>query len=92
MKHIIWMPLVVLGCAGYTPPEADGLTAVRAFPSDGHVCQVIAEGPLTTAYLDDSATLIGCPLHERGAIADRKRAGAMPVATIGRWQLFSTSE
>ncbi len=60
----------------YSPPEASGLEAVRAFPGPDDVCQVIGENSLTNDYLDDSSTLIGCPVAEPGAIADRKAEGA----------------
>ena len=74
---------------GYTPPEASGLIAVRPFPTEGDVCQVVGENDTTRDYLDDSATLIGCPSNELGAIADRVTAGATLVARAGAWWLLS---
>jgi hypothetical protein len=73
----------------YTPPEASGLVAVRPFPGPDDVCQIIGENALTNRYLDDSATLIGCPVAEPGAIADRKAAGAIELDRIGDWLLLS---
>jgi hypothetical protein len=75
--------------ASYSPPEASGLIAVRAFPGPDDVCQVIGENALTNQYLDDSATLIGCPKAERGAIRDRQSAGAQVVGEAGEWLLLS---
>ena len=74
---------------GYTPPEASGLIAVRPFPTEGDVCQVVGENDTTRDYLDDSATLIGCPANELGAIEDRVNAGATLVARAGAWWLLS---
>ncbi|MCH2164918.1 MAG: hypothetical protein MK098_09735 [Marinovum sp.] len=81
--------LAGLGACEYSPPEDSGLIGVRPIPTAGDVCQIIGENELTAEYLDDSATLIGCPNHERGAIADRKRGGAVEVGTVGRWVLLS---
>ena len=75
--------------AAYTPPEASGLKAVRPYPTANDVCQVIGENDLTNEFLDDSATLIGCPYYETGAIADRRNEGAMMIGRIGDWTLLS---
>lgn len=73
----------------YSPPEASGLVALRAFPGPQDVCRVMGENALTADYLDDSATLIGCPEAEAGAIADRRAAGARVVGAAGDWVLLS---
>ena len=73
----------------YSPPEESGLVAVRPFPADRDVCQVIGENDLTNQYLDDSATLIGCPKSEAGAIADREAEGARQVGEVGAWVVLS---
>lgn len=85
---------VLMGCASgqYTPPEESGLIGVRPFPNAGDVCVVIGENDLTNQYLDDSATLIGCPTHEGGAIADRVAQGAIRLDTVGKWVLFSVPD
>lgn len=95
MKPALFLPLLALVACGpsqdaaYSPPEASGLVAVRPFPAPGNVCQVIGENALTVDYLDDSATLIGCPRSETGAIADRKAEGAVQVGRAGEWVLLS---
>ncbi|MEJ6390923.1 hypothetical protein [Gymnodinialimonas ulvae] len=84
--------VVLTGClpmASYSPPEDSGLVPVRAYPSAGDVCLVVGESPATQEYLDHTATLVGCPLSESGAIADRIAEGGMPVAIAGEWQLIS---
>jgi hypothetical protein len=73
----------------YGPPEDSGLVGVRPFPADGSVCQVIGENDLTNQFLDDSATLVGCPKSETGAIADRTAEGGRQVGEIGDWVLLS---
>lgn len=78
--------------AAYTPPEASGLVAVRPYPTEGDVCQVIGENDLTNELLDHTATLIGCPYYETGAIADLRDGGGVPVGRIGDWALFSVPD
>jgi hypothetical protein len=73
----------------YAPPEASGLQSGPAYPQAGDVCRVIGENALTSDYLDDSATLVGCPVHEKGAIADRRTEGGRVVDLIGDWVLIS---
>ena len=73
----------------YGPPSASGLIAVRPYPTEIDVCQVIGENGLTADYLDHTATLIGCPAHEAGAIALRMSEGAVRVDHIGGWVLLS---
>lgn len=73
----------------YAPPEDSGLIAVRPYPNADDVCQVIGENALTYRYLDHTMTLIGCPVHEIGAIEERISEGAVQQDVIGRWLLLS---
>lgn len=86
--------VALMGCAtvGYTPPEDSGLIGVRPYPNADDVCVVIGENELTQDYLDDSATLIGCPTQERGAISDRISDGGITLETIGDWVLLSVPD
>lgn len=79
----------VAGCKQYPPPEQSGLVAVRPFPVPNHVCQVLGESAATSAYLDHTTLLIGCPTHERGAIRQRILAGAQELDRVGAWTLLS---
>ena len=72
----------------YTPPEQSGLVSGPAYPNDNDVCRVIGENDLTRDFLDDSRLLIGCPKHERGAIADRLGEGAVIVGQAQHWTLL----
>ncbi|MEE9454413.1 MAG: hypothetical protein V3V13_08540 [Paracoccaceae bacterium] len=76
----------------YTPPEASGLIGVRPYPTQIDVCEVIGESASTSQFLGDSAILIGCPLHETGAIQDRIAEGGRKVATSGSWVLLSVPD
>lgn len=86
--------IALMGCAtvGYTPPEDSGLIGVRPYPNADDVCVVIGENELTQEYLDDSATLIGCPTQETGAISDRISEGGITLETIGDWVLLSVPD
>jgi len=86
--------VALMGCAtvSYSPPEDSGLIGVRPYPNADDVCVVIGENELTQDYLDDSATLIGCPTHERGAISDRISDGAVTLETVGKWVLLSVPD
>ncbi|MEO9575359.1 MAG: hypothetical protein ABJ263_04410 [Tateyamaria sp.] len=86
--------IVLMGCAtvGYTPPEDSSLIGERPYPNADDVCVAIGENELTQEYLDDSATLIGCPTQERGAISDRINAGGITLETIGGWVLLSVPD
>ena len=86
--------IALTGCAtpGYTPPEKSGLIGVRAYPGPDDVCQVIGENELTQNYLDDSATLFGCPTQETGAINDRISESGITLAPIGDWVLLSVPD
>lgn len=85
------LPLALLAaCAPpYTPPEDAGLVAVRPYPGPSDVCQVIGENDLTNRHLDHTATLVGCPSIETGAIKDRIAEGGAVVDKIGDWVLLS---
>ena len=76
----------------YTPASASGLVSVRPYPGPLDVCKVIGENDLTRNYLDDSATLVGCPVGENGAIRDRQREGGQIVAQEGAWVLISVPD
>ena len=97
MRFILTLSLVAMLAACetqpdevvYTPPAASGLVAVRPYPGPLAVCKVIGENDRTRNYLDDSATLVGCPVGETGAIRDRQREGGRIVGQEGAWVLIS---
>jgi hypothetical protein len=76
----------------YTEAAQSGLIAVRPYPTANDVCEVIGENSLTNEFLDDSAILIGCPKHERGAIAARLGEGGQIVAHARHWTLISVPQ
>lgn len=73
----------------YVTPNAAGLVAVRPYPTPDDVCQVIGENDNTVDLLDHEFLLIGCPSHERGAIKDRIRDGAVVLKDINGWTLLN---
>ncbi len=80
------------GAVEYTPPADSGLVSVRPYPGPLDVCKVIGENDLTRDFLDDSATLVGCPVGETGAIRDRQREGGEIVGQEGAWVLLSVPD
>ncbi|MDG1431479.1 MAG: hypothetical protein P8Q23_07915 [Paracoccaceae bacterium] len=50
---------------------------------------MVSENELTIAYLDDSSILIGCPIHEAGAIRDRVKEGGVRAGDVSGWVLIS---
>ena len=91
--------LVITGCSvgsgggiKYTPPEASGLIGVRAYPGPRDNCMVIGENELTSNYLGDASLLIGCPVHETGAINNRLAEGAQQLSQVGAWVLLSVPQ
>ncbi|WP_156121861.1 hypothetical protein [Halocynthiibacter namhaensis] len=73
----------------YSPPAASGLLSNKTFLSPNTICEPIGENELTVDYLDHTATLIGCPVHERMAIQDQLDAGAEKLDVVGQWLLLS---
>lgn len=54
------------------------------FPAPGDPCRIIGESEATVNFLDDSATLVGCPVP-----ADAAKLGGKTVATIEGINLVS---
>ena len=73
----------------FPPPEASGLVAGAPYRGPDDICRVIGENELTQNYLDHTATLVGCPKRETGAIADREAEGGVIVGQEGSWVLIS---
>ena len=92
--------LSLIACSDATTPEEvlfediekSGLIGVRPYPTANDICEVVGENELTVELLDDSATLIACPAHETGAIADRQSEGGDIIRLEGSWLLISMPE
>ena len=66
--------------------------AVQPYPNPDDVCQVIGRNSLIQPLYDDKSTLIACPKHERGAIADRRAEGARTVAHAKHWSILRVAK
>ena len=74
---------------GYSAPESWGLVAQGPFPTADDVCQRIARNEQTASFAAGDVQLIGCPVHERGAIFDREQEGARSVGQVGPWLILA---
>lgn len=74
--------------SNYTEPYVSGLRAGKPYPSAEDVCQTIEPNKATRELDKAGFFLIGCPKHERGAIADRVAEGASVVAQSRHWTLL----
>lgn len=75
--------LLVLGLAPMAAfSNAGGYKLGSPFPTDADVCQMVTGQGLS------GGSFIACPQHERGAISDRKREGAIEHSKAGRWVIL----
>ena len=73
----------------FVPMEDVGLKGYSNYPGPDDVCMVVGESDLTRKYLDDSETLIGCPVHEKGAIENRLSERGQLITEVNGWVLIS---
>lgn len=73
----------------YTEANRSGLRTTRPYPSPDDVCELIKVNRAVEDLVFEGRTLIACPKHEKGAIADRRRAGARVVGNATHWVILS---
>lgn len=92
--------LLLAGCGGNAPPEAPAREQAATgtdfawpaslpafgdgFPKPGDACRRIGESPATSDYLDDSASLVGCPTE-----ADAEKLGGKLLKMVDGVTLVS---
>ncbi|MEP2781877.1 MAG: hypothetical protein ABJO67_20880 [Pseudoruegeria sp.] len=75
----------------FSPNNLDtaDLVLIRGFREDGDPCKITAETPFTNQFLDDSATLVSCPIEYPGRVAFSTDTKARQVAQRGDYVLYS---
>ena len=76
----------------YTEASRSGLKTVRPYPSPDDVCQLLRVNRAVEDLVVEDRTLIACPKHEKGALADRRRAGARVVGNSTHWVILSVKD
>lgn len=70
----------------YTEASRSGLKTVRPYPSPDDVCQLLRVNRVVEDLVVEDRTLIACPKHEKGALADRRRAGCWQFYALGDFE------
>ena len=77
---------------GYTNAIDFGLRILKPYPNPDDVCGVVDETSLPTELAAKYGQLIACPKHEKGALSDRIREGAIVVAHAKHWNVLKVSK
>lgn len=75
-----------------TKASRSGLKTVRPYPSPDDVCQLLRVNRAVEDLVVKDSTLIACPKHEKGALADRRRAGAWVIGNSTHWVILSVKD
>lgn len=76
----------------YTEASRSGLKNLRPYPNPDDVCQLLKVNRAVEDLVVEGRTLFACPKHEKGAIEDRRRAGARVVGNSKHWVIFSVKD
>ena len=76
----------------YTDMIDPGLRILKPYPNPDDVCGVVDKTSLPTGLSEKYGKLIACPKHEKGALGDRIREGAIVVAHAKRWTVARVSK
>ena len=76
----------------YTDAIDSGLRILKLYPNPDDVCGVVDKTSLPTELAAKYGQLIACPKHEKGALGDRIREGAIVVAHAKHWTVLKVSK
>ena len=76
----------------YTDAIDSGLRILKPYPNPDDVCGVVDKTSLPTELAAKYGQLIACPKHEKGALGDRIREGAIVVAHAKHWTVLKVSK
>ena len=75
----------------YTNAFESGFRILKPYPNPDDVCAVVDKTSLPTELAEKYGQLIACPKHEKGALGDRIREGAIVVAHAKHWSVLKVS-
>lgn len=81
--------LALAGCTPLPPPDPLTLPLLGGYRSPADACQGVGESAATAVYLDDAADLVACPAEAENLGVFVTEAGAVQVADLGSWLLYS---
>lgn len=76
----------------YTDAIDSGFGTLKPYPNPDDVCAVVDKASLPTELAAKYGQLIACPKHEKGALGDRIREGAIVVAHAKHWTVLRVSK
>ena len=76
----------------YTDAIDSGFRTLKPHPNPDDVCAVVDKASLPTELAAKYGQLIACPKHEKGALGDRIREGAIVVAHAKHWTVLRVSK
>ena len=76
----------------YTDAIDYGLRILKPYSNPDDVCGVVDKTSLPTELAAKYGQLIACPKHEKGALGDRIREGAIVVAHAKHWTVLKVSK
>ena len=76
----------------YTDAIDSGLRILKPYPNPDDVCALVDKASLPSELAAKYGQLIACPKHEKGALGDRIREGAIVVAHARHWTVLRVSK
>ena len=87
---VTWPSNAMAACdkTNYAKLYFAGLCTLRGYPTRSDVCKSLKVTANISKYKRKGFRLIACPRHERGAVRDRVKEGALVVGRGGKWSVL----